>query len=121
MQNTEMKNAKEEWRFQLEGLSCAACAAAVKRALQTFSEISEIEINPLTQKIRLELSPNSILQVDTVVAAVQKAGFGAVLTEKRRIAADGVVIEVVAGEKGEQSNVEIACAVSHNFCCPSRA
>lgn len=113
MQNTEMKNAKEEWRFQLEGLSCAACAAAVKRALQTFSEISEIEINPLTQKMRLELSPNSILQVDTVVAAVQKAGFGAVLTEKRRIAADGVVIEVVAGEKGEQSNVEIASARSH--------
>lgn len=87
----------EEWHFQLEGLSCAACAAAVRRALQPLPGISDIEVNPLTQKMRLELTSDSPLQTGEVIAAVQKAGYGAALTERRRMGDSGVVMKIAAG------------------------
>ena len=94
----------EEWHFQLEGLSCAACAAAVRRALQPLPGIIDIEVNPLTQKMRLELTPVSPLQAAQVIAAVEKAGYGAALTEQRRMGDSGVVtgtaVAVTSGRGG---------------------
>ena len=108
---TGSPSGAEEWRFQLKGLSCAACAAAVKRALEPFSDIAEIDVNPLTQKMCLELIPDSVLQVDAVIAAVQKAGFGAVLTEKRRMDASGAFVDVNAGEGSGQDDARTAASV----------
>ncbi len=96
-----IKNKGEEWHFQLEGLSCAACAAAVRRALQPLPGIADIDVNPLTQKMRLELTPDSSLQADAVIAAVEKAGYGAALTEQKRVDDSGVVGTATGATNGK--------------------
>lgn len=96
--NSNVPSKGEEWHFQLEGLSCAACAAAVRRALQPLEGIADVEVNPLTQKMRLELIPDSSLRADAVVTAVEKAGYGAMLKEKRRTDANGHIIQIPADE-----------------------
>ncbi len=104
MRDSQMKHIKnkgEEWHFQLEGLSCAACAAAVRRALQPLPGIADIDVNPLTQKMRLELTPDSSLQADAVIAAVEKAGYGAALTEQKRVDDSGVVGTATGATNGK--------------------
>ena len=108
MRDSQMKHIKnkgEEWHFQLAGLSCAACAAAVRRALQPLPGIADIDVNPLTQKMRLELTPDSTLQVDAVIAAVEKAGYGAALTEQRRVDAGDTVAGTAAGVTNRRDGV----------------
>lgn len=108
MRDSQMKHIKDkgkEWHFQLEGLSCAACAAAVRRALQPLPGIADIEVNPLTQKMRLELTPDSTLQVDAVIAAVEKAGYGAALTEQKRVDAGDTVTGTAAGVTNRRDGV----------------
>ncbi|NMA18544.1 MAG: HAD-IC family P-type ATPase, partial [Clostridiaceae bacterium] len=108
--NSNVPSKGEEWHFQLEGLSCAACAAAVRRALQPFEGIADVEVNPLTQKMRLELIPDSSLRADAVVTAVEKAGYGAMLKEKRRTDADGHIIQIPADQMSGRGGEMTAAA-----------
>lgn len=65
----------QTWRFQLEGLTCASCAAAVTRAVKPLDGVTDIEVNPLTQKMVLKVNPEAQLEADQVISAVQKAGY----------------------------------------------
>jgi Cu+-exporting ATPase len=107
-----IKSKGEEWHFQLEGLSCAVCAAAVRRALQPLPGIADIEVNPLTQRMRLELTPDSTLQVDAVIVAVEKAGYGAALTEQKRVDENGIVVGTAAGATNKKDGAKTASGMS---------
>ena len=75
----------ETWRFQLEGLTCASCAAAVSKAVKPLAGVESIEVNPLTQKMVLAVDPSARLDEAKVIAAVQKAGYDGALSSREGV------------------------------------
>ncbi len=74
-------------RYNVTGMSCAACSARVEKAVSKVEGVSEVSVNLLTKSMTVEGEASP----DTVVAAVKAAGYGAkVLKEKNRVLnADG--------------------------------
>ncbi|MCC5839204.1 MAG: copper-translocating P-type ATPase [Opitutales bacterium] len=65
--------------LSLDGLSCASCAQRVEKALAATSGVSEARVNFATKTAAVDLSEN--VCVDALIAAVQKAGYGARKTD----------------------------------------
>ncbi len=65
----------ESQKFNVTGMTCAACSSAVEKAVNKLPGVQKAEVNLLagTMKVRYA-GPR---QPDAVVAAVQKAGYGA--------------------------------------------
>ncbi len=60
-------------RFRVTGMSCAACSARVERAVSAVEGVSACTVNLLTGDMGVEGSASPA----TVIAAVEKAGYGA--------------------------------------------
>lgn len=69
------KDTLEYRQFQLSGLSCAACAAAVTRAVRALPGVEEIDVNPLTQKMKLGLAAGAAPDSAAILEAVRRAGY----------------------------------------------
>lgn len=67
--------------FQVTGMSCAACAAAVERAVSGLAGVEKAPVNLLTNSMTVfyseELYTDETQLADAVGAAVKKAGYGA--------------------------------------------
>lgn len=76
-----MRNGKKERSsassvtLALEGLSCASCAQRVEKALAGASGVSGARVNFATKTAVVDLLENG--RVDALIAAVEKAGYGA--------------------------------------------
>jgi len=62
--------------FELAGMHCAACAAAIERTVKKLPGASAVYVNFAAARLTLEADP-ARLSAETVVAAVKKAGFEA--------------------------------------------
>lgn len=60
-------------QFRITGMTCAACSARVEKAVSAVPGVSRYTVNLLTNSLQVEGSA----AVDAVVAAVEKAGYGA--------------------------------------------
>ena len=60
-------------QFRITGMTCAACSARVEKAVSAVPGVSRYTVNLLTNSLQVEGSAT----VDAVVAAVEKAGYGA--------------------------------------------
>lgn len=67
--------------YQLSGLHCAACAAAVEKALAKLPGLLQVEVNPLTQKLRVDLAEP--LADELILACVREAGFDGEVIESK--------------------------------------
>ncbi|MBQ0165653.1 MAG: heavy metal translocating P-type ATPase [Treponema sp.] len=67
--------------FQVTGMSCAACSAAVERAVSALSGVEKAPVNLLTNSMTVfyseEIYTDETQLADAVSAAVKKAGYGA--------------------------------------------
>ncbi|HHT57633.1 heavy metal translocating P-type ATPase [Herbinix luporum] len=63
--------------LKIEGMTCAACARAVERAVGKLEGISQAKVNLATEKLTVEYDENKI-NVETIQNAVDKAGYKAV-------------------------------------------
>ena len=80
--------------YSVTGMSCAACSAHVEKAVSAVSGVESVSVSLLTNSMAVEGSADS----DAVIAAVQKAGYGASLkgaedknkTASSKEAADGL-------------------------------
>lgn len=95
--NTEAQNEQQTWRFQLEGLTCASCAAAVTKAVKPLPGVEGIDVNPLTQKMVLQLDEDAALAPETVLDAVRKAGYDGVVSSAPALKAQSDTAVVGAG------------------------
>ena len=68
-------DARRDWSFAVEGMSCAACAGRVERALRAVAGVAEASVNMATEvaSVRAEAP----LPFDALEAAVRKAGYTA--------------------------------------------
>ena len=60
-------------RYNVTGMSCAACAARVEKAVSSVEGVSSCAVNLFTNSMGVEGTASA----DEIIAAVEKAGYGA--------------------------------------------
>lgn len=68
-------------KFTVEGMMCAACSAAVERAVGKIEGVESAQVNLLAKLLTVEYDESSVTP-ESICAAVKKAGFSAVLQEE---------------------------------------
>lgn len=67
------KVEQQKFELDIEGMSCASCAARIEKALKKIPEVLEANVNLSTEKAYV--TAVSSLQQQALVKAIQKAGF----------------------------------------------
>ncbi len=65
-------------KYKITGMSCAACSARVERAVSALPQVDACSVNLLTNSMTVEGSASA----ETIIAAVEAAGYGASSEEK---------------------------------------
>ena len=63
-------------KFDVTGMSCAACSAAVERAVNKLDGVDAAQVNLLANSMQVEYDAAAVTEAD-ICAAVEKAGYGA--------------------------------------------
>ena len=63
----------KEWRFPVEGMTCASCVARVEKALAGTPGVEDASVNFATEQASVRASPE--VTFDTLSAVVKKAGY----------------------------------------------
>ncbi|MEO7159778.1 MAG: heavy metal translocating P-type ATPase [Polaromonas sp.] len=63
----------KEWRFPVEGMTCASCVARVEKALAGTPGVEQASVNFATEQASVRTSPE--VSMATLKAAVEKAGY----------------------------------------------
>ena len=66
----------EKETFDVLGMTCAACQAAVNRAVVKIEGVNSVDVSLLSNTMKVEFDPNQT-DVDTIIEAVKKAGYQA--------------------------------------------
>jgi Cu+-exporting ATPase len=75
IQKTGFSVPDQELALELEGMTCAACAARIEKVLNKIDGVSAT-VNFATEKARIRIAPGAAT-LETLIAAVAKAGYGA--------------------------------------------
>lgn len=67
-----------EKNFQVTGMTCSACSAAVDRAVRKLPGVEEVTVNLLTHKMKVGYE-ETLVAPDEIIEAVTEAGYGASL------------------------------------------
>ena len=65
-------------RFDITGMTCSACSARVEKTVSNLEGVAEANVNLLKNSMSVAFD-NSVISEDAIIAAVQKAGYGAAL------------------------------------------
>lgn len=79
-------SAPESTSFAITGMTCAACATRLEKVIGKVPGVSAVSVNIATEKAAVE--GGSALSLAAVVAAVERAGFGAVPLSQDSAAAE---------------------------------
>ena len=64
-------------KYNVTGMICSACSSRVEKTVRAIEGVSECSVNLLTSSMQVE----GEIDPTTVIAAVQKAGYGAELAD----------------------------------------
>ena len=97
-------------KFNITGMSCSACSAAVDRSVRRLDGISDCQVNLLTNSMTVSFD-DSILSESDIISAVNLAGYGASVNKAEK---------EVKKEKGsnELREMKIRLIVSFAFLIP---
>ena len=69
-------------KFDITGMSCSACSAAVERSVKKLSGLRMAEVSLLTNSMTAEYD-ETVLTSGDIIKAVEKAGYGAKVHESK--------------------------------------
>ena len=97
-------------KFNITGMSCSACSAAVDRSVRRLDGISDCQVNLLTNSMTVSFD-DSIISESDIISAVNLAGYGASVNKAEK---------EVKKEKGsnELREMKIRLIVSFAFLIP---
>lgn len=72
------ENIYMKQRFNVTGMTCSACSAHVEKAVAALEGVSKVEVNLLSGNMTVDYNENS-QSIDSIIHAVEKAGYGASL------------------------------------------
>ena len=90
--------------FDITGMTCSACSARVEKAVKNLPGAENVSVNLLTNSMQISFD-EKILDEETIVAAVTKAGYGAAVRGKK-----------AADNEGANINKEETQALKERFC-----
>ena len=70
--------------FNITGMSCSACSAAVERSVKKLDGIKDISVSLLTNSMTVNFDEN-LADADAIISAVTAAGYGASLQESKNV------------------------------------
>jgi Cu+-exporting ATPase len=70
------QQTSQELSLDIKGMTCAACVARVEKVLRKVEGVLDANVNLATESARLQILPQA--QLDTILKAVDKAGYQAV-------------------------------------------
>ncbi len=74
--------AENKITLPITGMSCANCAMNIERVLKKKVDgVSDATVNFATERANIEFNPE-LVDLNTIVAAIEKAGFGAVMPQE---------------------------------------
>ena len=71
-----MPGSADRLRLDVEGMTCAACSARIQRVLERTEGVSSANVNLMTNTAAVEFDP-TVTGPGQLIAAVEKAGYGA--------------------------------------------
>ncbi len=71
-----MQGMKE--RYHISGMTCSACSSHVEKAVNKLKGVEKASVNLLTETMEV-MYEEEVIEGDSIVAAVEKAGYGAAL------------------------------------------
>ncbi len=71
-----------ERKFNVTGMSCAACSARVEKAVRGLEGVKEVNVNLLQNRMTVEFDENAVGD-NEIIGAVVKAGYGASVFGKK--------------------------------------
>ncbi|NTU88470.1 MAG: copper-translocating P-type ATPase [Actinobacteria bacterium] len=87
--------------IDIQGMTCAACSAAVERAVRKVPGIETANVNLTTEKLSITYDERTV-SLDTIVAAVDKAGYHAILPRVEEV---GDAFEEKQAHKEDQQRI----------------
>lgn len=63
-------------KFDVTGMNCSACSSHIERDVAALDGVSGVTVHLLTNSMTVEYD-NTIQSADSIIAAVEKAGYGA--------------------------------------------
>lgn len=72
--------------YNMGGMSCASCSAAVERITRMLPGVSESSVNLATNKLTISYD-EAVVSSEEIVTAITNIGFTAELAEKKKITA----------------------------------
>ncbi|WP_347455152.1 heavy metal translocating P-type ATPase [Acinetobacter thermotolerans] len=87
IERTGFSVAQQQFELDIKGMTCASCAARIEKALKKIPEVLAANVNLSTEKAYV--TAVSSLQQQTLVKAIQKAGFD-VKADKLELSIEGM-------------------------------
>lgn len=75
-------------RYHISGMTCSACSAHVEKAVNKLAGMGKASVNLLTETMEAEYE-DGVLDASQIIAAVEKAGYGAELMGEKKGTAAG--------------------------------
>ena len=72
----------EKNKFEIKGMSCAACVANVEKAVAKLPGVEKAEVSLLANNMKAEYDAEKISAAE-IISAVEKAGYEAFIEEKK--------------------------------------
>ena len=93
---------EQQEKYDISGMTCAACSSRVEKCVSALPGMEQVTVNLLKNSMVVKYDP-AILNSDGIVAAVEKAGYGAVLqTDAHASGAKKVLVEGSAVERAKR-------------------
>ena len=82
------RNEKE--KFDVVGMTCSSCSAAVERAVERMGGVISVNVNLLSNNMTVEYD-ESLVEAGAIIATVSEAGYSAALADSKSQAKTGEV------------------------------
>lgn len=73
-QTSQQEAGTKTVTIPIEGMSCSACAARVKRTLTSIDGVSDVKVSLVERNARVRFSPGNI-SLDRIVSAINGLGY----------------------------------------------
>ena len=94
-------------KFEVTGMTCAACQANVEKAVKKLEGVSDVEVSLLANSMKVDFD-ESLLSQDSICAAVQEIGYGAnVLNAKENTKGNSIQKEWDSRQKKLEDEQEV--------------
>mgnify|MGYP001658461218 CR=1 FL=1 len=90
--------------YDIQGMSCAACAANVERAVKNISGVSDVNVMLMNNRMTL-LADENVLQEGVIEDAVSKAGY------KAKIASNASKVKLADNSSAQRQKLQLILSV----------